>query len=198
MDRVKLKAAIEAIIFASERPITVDKILETCSIMNDFEIDRKGIRPILEEIERDFNQDDRGIYLAEVAGGYQLRTKKEFCLLIQKLNEKRPPRFGRALMETLAIVAYRQPVTRADIEDIRGVDSGSSLRGLLEKRLVRILGKKESPGRPIIYGTTKYFLENFGLRDLSQLPALKEFVELEAPDEGAFKLEHVDSRFVVE
>lgn len=187
MDRIRLKAAMEAIIFASVQPLTVDKILSLCCTMKDCEIDKESIRSLLEELEDDFSKCNRGVYLTEVAGGYQLRTKSDFAPLIHKLNEKKPPKFGRALMETLAIVAYRQPVTRSEIEDIRGVDSGGTLRALLEKRLVRILGKKEVPGRPIIYGTTKHFLESFSLRNISQLPALKEFVELEDQDEEVFK-----------
>ena len=187
MNIVRLKAAIEAIIFASVQPITVDKILSLCCSIKNCEIDKATILSLLEELENDLSKSSRGIYLDEVAGGYQLKTKSEFASLIHKLNEKRPPRFGRALMETLAIVAYRQPVTRSDIEAIRGVDSGGTLRALLEKKLVRILGKKEVPGRPMIYGTTKQFLAIFGLRDLSQLPALKEFVELDEQDEDLFK-----------
>ncbi len=179
MDEKLLKGAVEAIVFASERPVKLDKIIDLLTDEEKGEApDRKKVREVIGKIVGEYEEEGRGIFLDEVAGGYQFRTKKDFGTLIQKLKAKRPPRFGRASMEVLAIVAYRQPMTRMEIEDLRGVDSGGALRGLLEKRFVRILGKKEVPGRPMIYGTTNTFLEHFGLRDLSQLPALKEFVEL--------------------
>jgi len=162
------------------------KILDILSGESGGRLDNKEIKKILQEIAEDSRSPDRGIFLAEVAGGYQFRTKTDFSTLIRKLKAKRPPKLGRAAMEILAIVAYRQPVTRAEVEDVRGVDSGGAIRGLLEKGLIRILGKKETPGKPIIYGTTRTFLELFGLRDLSQLPPLKEFVELDNMEEAEF------------
>ena len=121
----------------------------------------------------------RGVVLEEVAGGYQLRTPKEHALYVRKLLAAKPPRLSRPLLETLAIIAYRQPVTRPEIEQLRGVDSGGVLETLLERRLVRIAGRKEAPGRPIMYATSAEFLEVFGLRDLDGLPDLEEFKELE-------------------
>ena len=121
----------------------------------------------------------RGVMLEEVAGGYQLRTPKEHALYVRKLLAAKPPRLSRPLLETLAIIAYRQPVTRPEIEQLRGVDSGGVLETLLERRLVRIAGRKEAPGRPIMYATSPEFLEVFGLRDLESLPDLEEFKELE-------------------
>ena len=121
----------------------------------------------------------RGVVLEEVAGGYQLRTPKEHALYVRKLLAAKPPRLSRPLLETLAIIAYRQPVTRPEIEQLRGVDSGGVLETLLERRLVRIDGRKEAPGRPIMYATSPEFLEIFGLRDLDGLPDLEEFKELE-------------------
>ena len=121
----------------------------------------------------------RGVMLEEVAGGYQLRTPKEHALYVRKLLAAKPPRLSRPLLETLAIIAYRQPVTRPEIEQLRGVDSGGVLETLLERRLVRLAGRKEAPGRPIMYATSAEFLAVFGLRDLEGLPDLEEFKELE-------------------
>ena len=114
-----------------------------------------------------------------MAGGYQFRTVAELAPWLKKLNKDRTPRFSRAALETLAIVAYRQPSTRAEVEYLRGVDSGGVMKTLLDKGLLRILGKKDVPGRPLMYGTSRQFLELFGLRDLSDLPALKEFAALD-------------------
>lgn len=188
MEKSKLKGSIESLIFASEHPVKLEKLVEIIGQEQETEVERKDIREIIEEIRTDYESDERGLCLMDVAGGYQFRTKKEFSHLLQKLKAKRPPRFGRAAMEVLAIIAYRQPITRAEIEDLRGVDSGAVVRSLLEKKLVKILGKKEVPGRPMIYGTSRFFLETFGLRDLTQLPSLKEFVELEEADEGIIGL----------
>lgn len=188
MEDMKLKGAIEALIFTSDQPLKLEKITEL--LVDDFAneldgpIDKKEVKALIENIGHDCEDNSRGISLQEIAGGYQFRTKTIHASLLLKLKAKRPPKFGRAAMEALAIIAYRQPVTRAEIEDLRGVDSGGVVRSLLEKKLVKILGKKEVPGRPMIYGTSKFFLEHFGLRDLSQLPSLKEFVELDENEEG--------------
>ena len=189
MEKNVLKGAIEALIFTSESPLKTEKIIELIADEYGLDLAKKEINPLFDEITEEFNGEGRGFFLTEVAGGYQFRTKTSFASLLQKLKAKRPPKFGRAAMEVLAIIAYRQPITRADIEDLRGVDSGGVVRSLLEKRLVRILGRKEVPGKPIIYGTTKSFLEVFSLRDLSQLPTLKEFVELEEVEEEKMQAE---------
>lgn len=192
MEKSRLKGAIEALIFAADHPVKLDKLLEIMGQESESEIERKDIRAIIEEIRGEYESPERGLCLMDVAGGYQFRTKRDFSHLLQKLKAKRPPRFGRAAMEVLAIIAYRQPMTRAEIEDLRGVDSGAVVRSLLEKKLIKILGKKEVPGRPMIYGTSRFFLETFGLRDLTQLPSLKEFVELEEADEGIVGLARED------
>jgi segregation and condensation protein B len=121
---------------------------------------------------------NRGIMPQEVAGGWQLRTHTKYATLLRDFLQAKPSRLSRASLETLSIVAYKQPLTRAEVEDIRGVDCGAVLRGLLERRLLRILGKKDEPGRPILYGTAPLFLELFGLKSLKELPTLREFVEL--------------------
>lgn len=187
MEKSLLKGAVEALVFASDSPLKIEKIVELINDEYSLAVDKKEIAHLLEELADVCTAEERGFFLTEVAGGYQFRTKTVYASLLQRLKAKRPSKFGRAAMEVLAIIAYRQPVTRADIEDLRGVDSGGIVRSLLEKRLVRIIGRKEVPGKPIIYGTTKTFLEIFNLRDLSQLPTLKEFVELEPFEEEKVK-----------
>lgn len=182
MDRAKLKGSVEALIFASDHPVKIEKIVELLNDEFEANLGKREIRAVIGEMSGSYEVIERGFFLAEVAGGYQFRTKTEFATIIQKLKARRPPRFGRAAMEVLAIIAYRQPITRVEVEELRGVDSGGVIRSLLDKGLIRILGRKEVPGKPMIYGTTKEFLELFGLRDLSQLPTLKEFVELEDRD----------------
>jgi len=165
----------EALIFAADGPIKAERMAEA------LDVPLTDIKEAIEALEVDYAERPRGFFLQEVAGGYQLRTRPEYADYLRKLGRSRPFRFSRPALESLAIVAYRQPVTRSEIEYLRGVDSGSVLKTLLEKHLVRILGKKDVPGKPMIYGTTREFLELFGLPDLSSLPTLSEFSEL-APD----------------
>lgn len=166
---------VEAYVFASDSPLSLDRL----SVLT--EQPKAVLRPIIEELQLQFSSSAHGFYLAEVAGGYQFRTVVELAPWLRKLNKERASRFSKAALETLAIIAYRQPATRAEIEYLRGVDSGGVMKTLLDKNLLRILGKKEVPGRPLMYGTSRQFLELFGLRDLNDLPTLKEFAAL-APE----------------
>jgi len=170
-----LQQLVEAFIFASDSPLTLDRL----SLLT--EQPKAVLRPIVEELQQQFSTSNHGFYLAEVAGGYQFRTAADLAPWLRKLNKERATRFSRAALETLAIIAYRQPATRAEIEYLRGVDSGGVMKTLLDKNLIRILGKKDVPGRPLMYGTSRQFLELFGLRDLNDLPTLKEFAAL-APE----------------
>jgi segregation and condensation protein B len=131
----------------------------------------------------------RGIVLEEIAGGWLFRTSVQFAPFVRELTIGRPVRLTRAQIETLAIAAYRQPVTRPEIDDIRGVDSSATLRVLLERELLRIVGKKEDVGRPLLYGTTSHFLQFFGLKSLKDLPALREFTELSEESRRAMEAE---------
>jgi len=133
----------------------------------------------------EYSAENRGIVIDEVAGGYQMRTPKDHAGYVRKLLAARPPRLSRPLMETVAIIAYRQPITRPEIEQLRGVDTGGVLETLLERRLVKIAGRKDAPGRPMVYETTDEFLELFGLKDLESLPDLSEFREIERAVEQA-------------
>jgi len=164
---------IEALVFASEKPVREDDIRKVLP-----SIKPKEIRDALDDLSRIYEQNSGGIYITQVAGGYQFRTRTEFSQYVRAMLEIKPKRLSRAAMESLAIVAYRQPVTRQDIERLRGVDSGGVLKLLLDRKLLKILGKQDIPGKPLIYGTTKEFLETFGLKDLSSLPNLKEMNEL--------------------
>ena len=163
---------MEALIFAADGPIKVDRLAEV------LDVETPQVEAALQALEQDYADRPRGFFLQEVGGGYQLRTRPEYADYLRRLGRSRPFRFSRPALETLAIIAYRQPITRAEIEYLRGVDSGSVIKTLLEKHLVRILGKKDVPGKPMIYGTSQQFLELFGLPDLTALPTLREFNEL--------------------
>lgn len=178
LDILELTPLVEALIFASDGPIKLERIAEA------LDLPLAEIESAVEALQADYAEHPRGFFLQEVAGGYQLRTHSEYADFLRKLGHSRPFKFSRPALESLAIIAYRQPVTRSEVEYLRGVDSGSVLKTLLEKRLIRILGKKDVPGKPMIYGTTQEFLELFGLPDLSALPTLREFSEL-VPDEEA-------------
>lgn len=168
-----LKAVIEALILASEAPLALDKI---CAIVED--VERAEVKRNVEQLIADYDERQSGICLQEIAGGFQFRTRPELSSWVKKLKGAKSSSLSPAALETLAIVAYRQPIVKMEIEDIRGVDVSGPLKGLLEKKLIRIVGRKDVPGKPIIYGTTKKFLEVFNLKDLSELPTLRELKEL--------------------
>jgi segregation and condensation protein B len=170
LSHTHLRGLLEALVFASDKPLAAGELARLSSAPV------KQVRQLLVEIQETFA--GRGILLSEIAGGFLFRTNPQFAPFVRELTSGRPVRLTRAQIETLAIVAYRQPVTRPEIDDIRGVDSGATLKLLLERDLLRLLGKKEEPGRPLLYGTTTYFLEFFGLRSLKDLPTLREFTEL--------------------
>jgi segregation and condensation protein B len=165
-----LRGLIEALIFASDKPVSASELARLASASV------RDVKGLLIELKQDYAH--RGIVLGEVAGGWLFRTSVQYAPFVRELTSERPVRLTRAQVETLAIAAYRQPITRPEIDDIRGVDSGATLKLLLERDLVRILGKKDEPGRPLLYGTTSQFLEFFGLKSLRDLPTLREFTEL--------------------
>jgi segregation and condensation protein B len=172
--RMSLAAIIESLIFTAETALSLDRL---CDLLSEFE--RDDIRAALAELVGSHEGRDGGIQLAEVAGGWQFRTRPDFQQYVVRHVKTKASKFSQSSLETLAIVAYRQPITRAEVEHLRGVDCGGVLKSLLEKRLVRILGKKDIPGRPLIYGTSREFLEVFGLKDLKSLPTLKEIQALD-------------------
>ncbi len=182
----RLRSVIESLLFAAERPLTVQRIVELLEETAAAPREPSGppmyqlaqIKDVLTQLGRELQADGRGIELHEIAGGWQLRTAAQNAPWVQRLLQAKPVRLSRAQLETMAIVAYRQPVTRPEIDDIRGVDSGGALKTLLDRQMVRVLGKKEEPGRPLLYGTTREFLEFFNLRDLKDLPTLREYHDL--------------------
>lgn len=168
-----LKNIIESLLFVAEDPLSIDRIRAICA-----DAETREIRQALQSLSDEYQRRGGGFYLCEVAGGYQIRTRREYTEWISRLIKPAPQRLSKAALETLAIVAYKQPIIRSDIEHIRGVDCGGVLKILLERKLIRVLGRKEIPGRPLIYATTKQFLEVFNLRDLNDLPSPKEIEEL--------------------
>ncbi len=183
MNRLELMSLIEAIIFASEQPLDAEKIAKIVDIEKDKVIE------IVEEIKSYYALNEvRGIEIAEIANGYFFRTKPVHAPYIKKIVLGREAQLSRSALETLSVIAFKQPVTRAEIEHLRGVDSSNAIRTLLEKKLIKIVGKKDVPGKPHVYGTTKEFLKSFGLKDLSQLPNLKEIKELEREREPQLRL----------
>jgi len=177
--RSHLKGLIEALVFASDAPLPAPEIAKTAKA------DRKLVMELLRELQEEYLS--RGIRLVEVAGGFAFRTASAYAPFVRDVTAQRPVKLTRAQLETLAIVAYRQPLTRPEIDDVRGVDSGPVLKMLLDRGLVRILGKRDEPGRPLIYGTTSTFLSFFNLRSLKDLPSLREFTELTDDSKRAFE-----------
>jgi len=165
----KLKALIEALLFVAPAPLSIRRICEVTDVQ-----EKETVKIALNMLSREMARADRGLELVQVAGGWRIQTKRDFANKIRALRQGPPQRLSRAGLETLAIIAYRQPVTRAEIEQARGVDSSGTIRHLLDKRLIRIAGRKDVPGRPLLYGTTRRFLEVFQLNDLNTLPSCSE------------------------
>jgi len=168
-----LKNIIESLLFVSDAPLSQDRLREVLE-----KDDSKAIRTALCQLAAEYDARGGGLFLSEVAGGYQIRTRPEYHEWVKRLLRPNPHRLSGAALETLAVIAYKQPIIRSDIEHLRGVDCGGVLRVLMEKKLVRVLGRKEIPGRPLIYATTKHFLEVFDLKDLKDLPSPKEIEQL--------------------
>lgn len=164
---------LESLLFVSKDPLSINQMIKVISGS-----DTQEIRQALQRLGEAYETRKGSFFLTEVAGGFQLRTRPEYREWVKRLIQPPAIRLSRAAMETLAIVAYKQPVIRADLEHIRGVDSGGILRLLLERKLIRILGRKKIPGRPLIYATTNQFLELFDLKNLAELPTPKEIEAL--------------------
>lgn len=177
MEAKEIRSVVESLLFVADGPLTIQKLSEVLE-----GVEKKDIRSTLDELQAELENGRRGVRLVEVAGGYQLRTAKVNADWVKKFLGGRPARMGRATLETLAIIAYRQPITRAEIEAIRGVDVDGVIATLLERSLIRAVARKDVPGRPFLYGTTPEFLQLFNLKDLSQLPTLKEMEEMSLPD----------------
>lgn len=174
MSNRHLCGAIEALLFASGQPLSPEKI---AGILN---IQIEHIRTLIEDMTASMNDEKRGLTIVEVAGGYQLCTKPLFFTIVSKLADIQDSRLSTAALETLAIIAFKQPVTRQEIESIRGVKADKVIATLLERLLIKEIGRKEAVGRPIIYGTTNEFLQCFGLKSLDDLPALANLLPVDS------------------
>lgn len=173
-------AVLEALLFVSEAPLSFERIEQVLEDRSAAEI-----TSLLDQLRQRLQGEDRGLALVEVAGGYRLMTKPEMAPWIQRFQMAKPARLSKAALETLAIIAYKQPITKPEVEAIRGVMVDGVMKTLMDRDLVRVLGRKPEVGRPILYGTSRDFLEYFGLKDLSELPSLKEIesLALNAPED---------------
>jgi len=175
LERTEIKLILESLLFSTETPMRLEKLNE---IFPDTQL--KDLREIMSELKEEYDAFNRSFSIREVANGFQFYTKTEYSPWIKKFKKIRPARLSPATLETIAIIAYKQPITRAEIEDVRGVDAGGILRALLEKNLIKIIGKKDVPGKPLIYSTTPNFLTMFGLKALKDLPALEDISQVDA------------------
>src|ERR1051325_3159623 len=180
MEREDIKSLLESVLFIADGPVPRQRLREVIDGAPEEEI-----RSALDGLRDELEAGRRGVRLVEVAGGFQMRTPKANADWVKKFLGGRPARMGRATLETLAIVAYRQPITKAEIEAIRGVDVDGVINTLLERDLIRTVARKDVPGRPFLYGTTQRFLELLNLKDLSELPTLKEMEEITLPEAAA-------------
>lgn len=172
MDREESKNIIEALLFVSDKPVSIDVLKDVVT-----NIEPTEVRSIMEDLNKEYAATNRSFSIKEIAGGFQMLTDPIYSRWIAALYKKGPDKLTGPSLETLAIIAYKQPITRTDIEAIRGVNVDGVLRTLEERNLVRSKGRMDAPGRPILYGTTNEFLQHFGLRSLEELPKLKEFQE---------------------
>ena len=175
-----LKTIIEGLLFVADEPLTLEKLAQAF----EEEMPLERLARVVDELINEYEEMGRAFVLKPVAGGFQFRTRPEVSSYALRLKKKSPARLSRAALETLAIVAYRQPVLRVEVEKIRGVDAGGMIKLLLEKELIRMVGRKELPGRPILYGTTKKFLETFDLPNLEALPSMEEIESLTQENEN--------------
>ncbi len=179
----RIRTILEALLLVTDKPLSLESMQKTTGVEVAILCEQLG------KLQGHYRDGVRGIVLHEVAGGWQLRTDASTSEFVRRFLKVKPQRLTRAALETLAIIAYRQPVTRPEIEDVRAVDSGAVVKALLERRLIKIIGKKEEPGRPLLYGTTPEFLEFFNLKDLASLPSLREFQELSAESQAVLEKE---------
>ncbi len=191
-DPKKAKQVVEALIFASSKPLTPAEIRKVTKVLTVGQIEK-----IVAELKEDYQKSERCFELLEIAGGYELSTRREFAPWILKIELQRKARQAtQSALETLAILAYKQPLTRAEIEALRGVDTSGVLNTLMEKNFIKIVGKKEVPGRPFMYGTTEKFLEHFGLKELRDLPSIDEIRQM--VDSSVKKEELIGTKKIVD
>jgi len=174
-----IKPAIEALLFSSEKPLTLEQLKEALDNLEAGEISK-----VIEELKAEYKASNRGLRLIEIAGGFQMITAPDFAVFLKKLHkDRRLEKLSKPALETLAIIAYKQPVTKLEIESLRSVNIDGVMKSLLDKGIVRIGGRKKSPGRPFVFGTTRKFLEHFGLKSLDELPKMDDFLKKELINE---------------
>lgn len=174
MEENNLKAAIESLLFASERPLAIEQIRKALD-----NLEAQEVRRLLDELKSEYEQNNRGMRILEIAGGFQMVAAVGFAPFLKKLfKDRNTDKLSRPSMETLAIIAYKQPLTKFEIESLRNVNVDGVMKTLVEKNLIRICGRKKAPGRPLVFGTTRQFLEYFGLKSLDDLPKLEDFPSL--------------------
>jgi|SRR3990170_1428570 len=175
MEDKQNKSVIEALLFLSGEPVTLSAIRDV------IDLPEPEIKMLMDELAIQYRERNGGLFIAEVANGYQMVTNPGYSEWVIKFRSTQlSSRLSMPALETLSIIAYKQPLIKAEIEDLRGVNSDSAIKTLIEKRLIKVIGRKEAPGRPFLYGTTKEFLQYFGLKDLTELPTLKDLVREEA------------------
>lgn len=180
ISRVQLKQLVEAAIFVADQPISQEQLQQT--VLEGLEVSKTMLKDTLKELQLDYQA--RGIQLVEVASGYRFQSMDSLSPWLGKLWRENAPRYSRAMLETLSLVAYRQPITRGEIEDVRGVSVSSQIMKTLgERGWIKVIGHKEVPGRPSLYATTKVFLDYFGLKSLSELPSSDDFITSEESDD---------------
>lgn len=183
-DLEDIKATFEALLFVSHDPITLDKLV---SVLEG--VPKATLKTTMQTLQAEYDQLGRGLQITEVAGGFVMATRPEQSEAIKRLSKVKPStKLSRSALESLAIISYKQPITRVEIEKIRGVETSGVLRTLLDQKLIRIVGRQDVPGRPMLYGTGKQFLQRFGLRDLRDLPPLKELKDLGASEALSMEL----------
>lgn len=190
MTENNLNSTIEALLFASEKPLTVEQVKK---VLGNLGTDQ--IREALTELKAEYEQNSRGIRITEIAGGFQMTTSPDLAFFLKKLyKERRLERLSKPALETLAIIAYKQPLTKAEVQTLRNVNVDGVIKTLLDKDLIRISGRKKSPGRPHVFGTTRQFLEYFGLKSLEDLPKMEEFKQIAANQEKTItETEEIDA-----
>jgi segregation and condensation protein B len=181
----ELQAILESLLFVSHAPLSVDRLAGVVE-----GVSKSEVKQALRRLQDSYETAGRGLQIVEVAGGFQMVTRPDYAPWVKRLEKtKAAQKLSRSALESLAIIAYKQPIVRVEIEQIRGVEVSGVLRTLLERKLIRMVGRKDVPGRPIMYGTTKYFLQHFGLRDLSGLPPLRELKELGEAEQASLPAE---------
>lgn len=188
-----VKSVIEALLFSSESPLSIERIKDA---LDGFEVSQ--IKDTIEELRLEYEQANRGMRIVEIAGGFQMITPTVFSPFLRKLYKgRRVERLSKPALETLAIIAYKQPLTKAEVESLRNVNVDGLIKSLLDKDFIRIAGRKKAPGRPFVFGTTRQFLEYFGLKSLDDLPKMEDFSQLAKERATESEIEQIEEKDII-